>query len=745
NAGSPVAVSTAAGVTSASFSTAALATGTHTIIAIYSGDANFTSSFASVVSKQTVAKASTGTVVSSSVNPSIPGQTVTFTAMIEVQSPGSGTPTGTVQFQIDGSNVGNPVSVTAASGVVTASFSTSALAVGSHTVTAIYSGDDSFAGNSSTLLAGQTVNMISTNLALISSASQLVSGQFVTFTAILGLPLPGAGPPTGSIQFQIDGSTVGSPVNVSTVNGVTTASFSTTLAAGVHAVIAIYSGDSNVAGSSGSITQTVAQASTNLTVSTAANPSFPGQNVTFTATITIVAPGSGTPTGTVQFQIDGSNAGSPVAVSTVGGITTATFSTTTLTPGSHTITASYSGDTNASASTAPAITQVIAKATTSTTLAASLAATVAGQSITFTATVSSTSPGTPTGVVIFSDGSTSLGQGTLNTVGGTTTATFTTSSLAVGSHTLTASYSGDGTNTASTSTALTQLVAKASSTTTLAASANPSGMGQNVTFTATITILAPGSGTPTGTVQFQIDGSNAGSPVAVSTVGGITTASFSSSSLSVGSHTITASYSGDGNLTASSGPLAGGEIITGGAVGNVTATLDPATGLLHISGDGGNNVLTISQAAAGGLQIAGVSTTVNQSANPQTFNLVTGLTIFLLNGNDSVTLSKFSLPGSITISTGTGTDVLSLDTILANALSLTTAGPGKDTIKLTNTSSNSLIVSAGDNAGVALNGVSSSSIKLTAGSNALLSVLDTTSASDLSITLGDNAQGVTVK
>jgi hypothetical protein len=87
-------------------------------------------------------------------------------------------------------------------------------------------------------------------------------------------------------------------------------------------------------------------------------------------------------------------------------------------------------------------------------------------------------------------------------------------------------------------------------TTTMTASANPAVLNQAVTITATVTPVA-GSGTPTGTVQFQIDSTNVGSPVTLT--GG--SASFSTATLSVGTHTITAVYSGDGNFFASTGNL----------------------------------------------------------------------------------------------------------------------------------------------------------------------------------------------
>ena len=89
-----------------------------------------------------------------------------------------------------------------------------------------------------------------------------------------------------------------------------------------------------------------------------------------------------------------------------------------------------------------------------------------GQSVTFTARVSAAS-GNPTGTVTFKDGATTLGTGTLSTTSGATTATFTTSGLSFGTHTITAVYGADGNFTASTSSwALTQTVNQATPTVT---------------------------------------------------------------------------------------------------------------------------------------------------------------------------------------------------------------------------------------------------------------------------------------
>src|SRR5262249_13019947 len=139
----------------------------------------------------------------------------------------------------------------------------------------------------------------------------------------------------------------------------------------------------------------------------------------------------------------------------------------------------------------------------STTVTSSVNSSTFGQAVTFTATVSAIAPatGTPTGIVKFLDGASTLSTVSLSSG----KATYATSSLAAGNHTITVSYSGDPNFAGSTSTAITQTVNKASTTTTVPSSADPSVFGQTVTFTATVTPVAPGAGTPTGNVSF-LDG-----------------------------------------------------------------------------------------------------------------------------------------------------------------------------------------------------------------------------------------------
>src|SRR5204862_5650609 len=116
----------------------------HTVVAAYNGDANFNSSTNNLA--QTVNQASTATTVSSSSNPSLFGASVTFTGTVNAVSPGVGTRTGTLTFNVDGANQ-TPVSINA-SGIGT--LLVSGLSTGVHTVATTYSGDGNFTGSTST-------------------------------------------------------------------------------------------------------------------------------------------------------------------------------------------------------------------------------------------------------------------------------------------------------------------------------------------------------------------------------------------------------------------------------------------------------------------------------------------------------------------------------------------------------------------------------------------------------------------
>jgi Bacterial Ig-like domain (group 3)/FG-GAP-like repeat len=204
----------------------------------------------------------------------------------------------------------------------------------------------------------------------------------------------------------------------------------------------------------GEVAPPPALAPTTTTLTSSANPSTSGQSVTFTATVTSTAPG--TPTGSVTFLDNNVSLGSAV---TLNGSAVATFATSSLSAASHPITALYNGDATFAVSPSNTVTQVVNaadKAATTTTVGSSQNPSTSGQSVTFTATVSSQTAGTPTGSATFFDGNTALGSAV--TLNGSSAATLTTSSLSAASHSITAQYSGDATFASSTSNTVTQQV-----------------------------------------------------------------------------------------------------------------------------------------------------------------------------------------------------------------------------------------------------------------------------------------------
>jgi hypothetical protein len=195
----------------------------------------------------TLAAAATTTSVTSSADPSVFGQPVTFTAT--VATAGLGTPTGNVQF-FDGANpIGGAVALNASG---QAQVTTSSLTVGNHTITANYAGDvpNGFNSSSGSLNTNpQTVNQASTTTGLTSNQSNPVgTGVPVTYTATVNPVAPGAGTRTGTVTFRRNGSPVCSNVAIN-VSGQATCTISFSLA-GNYNITAAYSGDTNFTASS---------------------------------------------------------------------------------------------------------------------------------------------------------------------------------------------------------------------------------------------------------------------------------------------------------------------------------------------------------------------------------------------------------------------------------------------------------------------------------------------------------------
>ena len=224
-----------------------------------------------------------------------------------------------------------------------------------------------------------------------------------------------------------------------------------------------------------------------LSVNGSTNVTF-GQTVTVTATIT-PAPGYPAPTGTVNFYVNSTK----VATSSLSG-TQATAQIQIAAVGTVVVEGQYSGDSKDNGATAT-LNLTSAPESTTVTLTSSATSAAQGVPITFTATVA---PDTATGTVTFSDGTTSLGQGSV-TAG---VATLTTGSLSVGSHSITAAYGGDADNAPSSSSALTISITAPS----LQLSANPASLTIVQGSSGSTTITATPVGAYTGSVTFSCSG-----------------------------------------------------------------------------------------------------------------------------------------------------------------------------------------------------------------------------------------------
>jgi len=528
-----------------------LAAGSHSITAKYVGDANFAGSTSSVLS-ETVNQSSTTITLLSNLNPATFGQGIPFVATVQPSSGGAAT--GTVTFY-DGTNVlGTASVVNNGSQQNVAQLTAAGLLGGTHSISAVYSGDTDYTGSSSSALT-ETVGPASSTVSVSVSLNPATFGQSITLTASVTPSISGD-QASGAVTF-FDGTT--SLGGASLSNNAAQFSISN-LAPGSHSITARYAGDANFAGStSAALSETITQVTTTTTLVSSLNPATAGQSVTFTATVQAGAGNSAT--GNVTF-LDGSTTLGTASLS--GG--SAQFATSSLAPGSHSITAVYSGSTDFAGSTSAVLTETIGQVTTTTTLASGLDPATAGQSVTFTATIQAGAGNSATGTVTFLDGSTTLGTAPVNS----NSAQFATSSLAPGSHSITAVYSGSTNFAGSTSAALTETVNLISATTTLASSANPALAGQAVTFTATIQAGAGNSAT--GTVSFM-DGS--------STLGTVTVASNSAqltlSTLAVGAHSITAVYSGGGDFGGGTSSALSETVNQSGTTTTVVSNLNPAT------------------------------------------------------------------------------------------------------------------------------------------------------------------------
>ncbi len=472
---------------------------------------------------------STTTVLKSSINPSVFGQTVVFTATV-TSGATAGIPAGTITFD-DGGTILKTVTLDA-TGV--AAYSISTLAVSDHVITASFvsAANANFLPSSGSLT--QVVNEVSKTV-LVSSVNPSTLGQSVTFTGTVTI-LGGGGVAPDEGQMIFTDGTTGATLGTVILNAAGVASIPVSnLTVGIHAITATWGADNpdHILGSTSNTVQQDVQAQTSLVLLPLPNPnpSTYGLPVTLSATLTTTGPIA--PTGSIAFLDGPTQIGKgPLAPNGI-----ATFTTSALTAGTHPITASYVGDVNNTPALSPPVSEVVNKTQTSTTLVSAPTIGIAGKPVVLTATVQVVAGlGAITGTVTFTENGNILAPPTALSPSGQAVISV---NLPLGPHIVIATYSGDANDNISSGT-LNLNVVQATTQTLLTTSGSPSVVLTPVTFTAKVT---GNGGTPTGTVTFLSDGTAIGT----GTLDGTGTATLTYSSLTAGSHVITATYSGDAN------------------------------------------------------------------------------------------------------------------------------------------------------------------------------------------------------
>lgn len=409
-------------------------------------------------------------------------------------------------------------------------------------------------------------------------------GRSFTLTATFGY---GTGPePTGNVNFSVDGSLVGSGALAGGV-----ASYAVSLpsyAVGTHSLTATYAGDANYAATSlvGQVTVTLLPTDTYMT--DVVTPIHYGE------IIGDIAKGyaeSSNPMagdaqlldgGNLEFRIDG------VVVCTLPYITgmTQTCPATTgagYNVGTFQLSAYYTGNAYYASSASPNYAVTILPDDTAGVVTSNVNPSTIGQAVTFTATFSS-QYAVPNGTVTFYDGATAIATGTLDATGA---ATLTTAALALGSHNVSASYAGNANFNNSVTPVLVQVVQPpvVATTLTIASSLNPSTVGTSVTFIAVATGAATTVSQPSGPVTFTVDGATVAT---VNMVNG--TASYATSTLALGSHTVAANYAGGtttaGDIFSGSGASLVEEVDPPPPAPSFTLSVTPAALSVPIGNDG---------------------------------------------------------------------------------------------------------------------------------------------------------------
>ena len=524
--------------------------GAHQVTATYSGDDKYAGSSAPPTNL-VVAKADVDVQLTSSDTTTVTGEAVSFTATVGVRAPGGGSPDGSVQLRVDGVDVGGPVDLTGGTAVFPP---VTSLGAGTHTVAAVYSGSGSYVAGQASLT--QVVEKADTAVAALATPSPAVQDTAATLTARVTAVAPGSGAPTGTVSFTANGEELGAAPLQAAAGGAEAAIDISDLAPGTWTITASYAGDGDYHGStSETISHTVIAAAavvpTTTALSSSQNPSTFGELVTFTATVT--AEDGSTPSGVVQFSLDGTEFGAPVPVDADGVAESDTLASPE--PGDHTVIATFRPDTGWSGS-GDLLTQTVEAAPVDVALVSSAGNADYGQTVRFTATVSSQAvgAGTPSGHVQFVLDGQPLGDA-VELDGDGKALSPPVSDLVPGDHEVRALYSGSA-SFRSAARSITQSVAKVATATALSVTPTSVSYGQTVSLRATVTAASGGAGSPLGTVTFKRGGTTIATVPVTAGEGPSATATATVDDLGAGSHTITAEYSGTPVFAASSSAAA---------------------------------------------------------------------------------------------------------------------------------------------------------------------------------------------
>jgi len=520
-----------------------LAQGSHTLVAQYSGDTNFDSSASNVVTV-VVGKDNTVTQLTSPPQGSAAnvGTPITMTALVTVQSPGTGTLSGSVSFYDGATLLGTQ---TLSGG--TASFTTSKLPASAspHSLTAVYGGNTTLSTSTSAPVS-LMINGLPTVTATVSESGIENSGQAITLSTTVTGPA-GQGTPTGWVTF-----TAGSSPPVVLMDQAGNSRFAlnssgnasmviSTLSAGTHFIFANYSGDNTFAASSSTVfTLSICPSNATVTVTSSVQSPVYGQSIVFTGTVSPASPGS------MDFLADGQSMLPTLPLPLNNG--QAQFGPDPSTPmsaGAHTIEVVFYCGLGTNGIVSSPLNLIINSDQSITQLT--------NTGLQLTAVVLPAPPGfgLPTGSVQFMNGSNTLGSPVpLDGSTGVATATYT----ATAPGTITAVYSGDANFINSSSTPV--IVASQVTHITISSSENPAAVGDDITFTATVT-GTPGGPVPTGSVSFLDGTTTLASGMSLSDSG---QAQFDTSALTDGAHTITAQFVPTGDY--SSAQVSMGEVVS---------------------------------------------------------------------------------------------------------------------------------------------------------------------------------------